>query len=314
MVALVLDTAASQGDLSEMNMEDVLPGGVPAFAVSLPKPPRTLALSEATRVLLRRYGEARGVNTRKDTPLFPSRKGSHKYGRKTQGRLSRWRIRLVFQEIARRQDLPVDGLFTSLQRTACLKIIEDAGWDASRGARLTGHVSGDSLLRFAMPQDPMEFHAHSGRRICPRGGKRFRHVYLVQEGESNIYKVGISERPRVNLIGLQRGNSQKLNLVFFWSLPYSDAKQVEDRLKEVLSPSHKHGEWYSLTIAQVEWIKKTQPNPSHDFGPLKKYGKKPFAKGHVRHRAPCNGSHTVGFAEEQLELPLPLMAPMGSAA
>lgn len=79
-------------------------------------------------------------------------------------------------------------------------------------------------------------------------------IYLIKS-ESPLgdiaYKIGITKRdPLDRLKDLQTGNSNKLELIQFFSSKY--ANKVEKSLHTRYQITHKHGEWFYLEDEEIE--------------------------------------------------------------
>ena len=79
-----------------------------------------------------------------------------------------------------------------------------------------------------------------------------KYVYAIQRGDSNQYKIGVSEQPIERMENLQHQNHMPLSLVFCRCTFM--AYQVERALHKHFRKQRITGEWFSLTQEQVNGI------------------------------------------------------------
>jgi hypothetical protein len=84
--------------------------------------------------------------------------------------------------------------------------------------------------------------------------KKADQVYLIQMGEDNVYKIGISNAPGKRLQSLNTSSPFELKLVHhFVAEPAADA---EAHLHTRFAAQHLSGEWFRLEPAQVVELKR----------------------------------------------------------
>ena len=81
------------------------------------------------------------------------------------------------------------------------------------------------------------------------------YVYLIRCGDTNYYKVGISENPNERLVCLQASNPHPLTVVALCLVGCkAEATRVEGETHRNLSKYHVQGEWFELpddVVAQL---------------------------------------------------------------
>jgi hypothetical protein len=77
-------------------------------------------------------------------------------------------------------------------------------------------------------------------------------IYLVRNGETNRYKIGISKDVPSRLNTLQTGNPEKLSLIR--AFPAIDALELEQELHNYYAAQRVVGEWFVLTERDVEYF------------------------------------------------------------
>jgi len=77
-------------------------------------------------------------------------------------------------------------------------------------------------------------------------------VYLIRNGESNKYKIGLSKNVFRRLNSMQTGNPDKLSLICFF--PAIDAFKQEQELHNHFSIKRSTGEWFILNDNDVNYF------------------------------------------------------------
>ena len=67
-------------------------------------------------------------------------------------------------------------------------------------------------------------------------------VYLIQEGDTNLFKIGFSKTPLKRLAGLQTGNPHELRIVKTWP----GTRFIETRFHSELEEIRGKGEWFKI--------------------------------------------------------------------
>lgn len=76
-----------------------------------------------------------------------------------------------------------------------------------------------------------------------------RYVYVIQEPETKLCKIGVSVNPKERLASLQTANPRPLVLrMLFW---HKDSSWLEMRLHSLFYAQHVSGEWFSVLPEQV---------------------------------------------------------------
>jgi hypothetical protein len=74
-------------------------------------------------------------------------------------------------------------------------------------------------------------------------------VYLIQKEQSNVYKIGFSNKPKRRLAELQTANDEKLEIKK--TVPVKNGFLVERLLHASFADSRKEGEWFVLSESEV---------------------------------------------------------------
>lgn len=78
------------------------------------------------------------------------------------------------------------------------------------------------------------------------------YVYLIQCGDSNYYKIGVSENVCERVKSLQMANPFTLRLIIVASFGSQEAaRSAETDAHHSLRDSRIHGEWFELTPLQA---------------------------------------------------------------
>lgn len=85
------------------------------------------------------------------------------------------------------------------------------------------------------------------------------YIYLLQSGETDCYKIGVSKNIETRIKELQPGNPYPIKLVAYADLSREDFREtaywmVEHSLHAMLDSVRLKGEWFSLTDRDVEVI------------------------------------------------------------
>lgn len=85
-------------------------------------------------------------------------------------------------------------------------------------------------------------------------------VYFIQQGEKNIFKIGITQHsPLKRLSQLQTGSSEKLSLIGF--LHVLDMKYAEKYVHRLFWERRLEGEWFEGDIKQIiKWLDESENN------------------------------------------------------
>lgn len=90
-------------------------------------------------------------------------------------------------------------------------------------------------------------------------------LYVIRQSNTDSYKIGITHNINKRFKTLQASNPYNIELVM--TCEYEDAGAVERYLHGKLKLDQIHYEWFTLTIPQVDWIKKysdTLPTMVHE--------------------------------------------------
>lgn len=69
-------------------------------------------------------------------------------------------------------------------------------------------------------------------------------IYIIRQGSSRLFKLGVSKCPEQRLKTLQTGNPAKLKLLF--TVPCTDAFKVEAIVHDHLKDHRVLGEWFHI--------------------------------------------------------------------
>lgn len=86
-------------------------------------------------------------------------------------------------------------------------------------------------------------------------------VYFIQEGKTDIFKIGITEKNVTNrLRSIQTGSSKKLRI--FGTIETDNQVFLENHLHFILSKHRLFGEWFRLNPLQVlEYLRQFETKP-----------------------------------------------------
>lgn len=87
--------------------------------------------------------------------------------------------------------------------------------------------------------------------IQTNGGFNPGYIYLIKNSD-NHYKIGITKNLGARFAQLQTGNSEKLTLINHSSV--QDNRFVEKFLHKKFKSLNTHGEWYSLSESDIQYI------------------------------------------------------------
>ena len=95
--------------------------------------------------------------------------------------------------------------------------------------------------------------------------KSFQIMYLIQMGDTNYYKIGITDNINKRWCQLQCGNPLELKVLSMWGHTQREViKKYERVFHRVLTNQKQrvraNGEWFKLTEEQVDIIKETAGN------------------------------------------------------
>jgi hypothetical protein len=85
------------------------------------------------------------------------------------------------------------------------------------------------------------------------GQPGYGHVYLIQKGDADVYKIGIAKHPRRRLRALQTGTPELLRLARIWYL--AEPYRVEQVLHRKFALACTRGEWFALSPAQFDAVR-----------------------------------------------------------
>jgi len=104
----------------------------------------------------------------------------------------------------------------------------------------------------------MYVHQKDLYRLVPGGC-----VYIIQLGETDIYKIGFSIDPQKRIKQLQRKSPIPLNLLW-WNFGH-DYKSIEKYLHHRFREQRVQGEWFQLSTEDILWITETYPLQYYGF-------------------------------------------------
>jgi hypothetical protein len=78
------------------------------------------------------------------------------------------------------------------------------------------------------------------------------YLYLIRDGNSNHYKIGISEYPKDRLKCLQIGNKTELKLIA--CCVHDNARKTEESIHNMLKEFKINGEWFELNEDMIVYI------------------------------------------------------------
>lgn len=79
-------------------------------------------------------------------------------------------------------------------------------------------------------------------------------IYLINQVDTSLYKIGVSNRPDYRRRTLQTGSPYKLKLFGEWECEVESAVEAERALHKKLSRFKTHGEWFDLTEGVLNWL------------------------------------------------------------
>jgi DNA-directed RNA polymerase subunit RPC12/RpoP len=82
-------------------------------------------------------------------------------------------------------------------------------------------------------------------------------LYIIQASDQR-YKIGVSTKPRQRLTQLQTANATTLNLIAVYA--HDHAYKIESKIHNDLSDKRTSGEWFDLTISEVQELQQRLKN------------------------------------------------------
>ena len=80
------------------------------------------------------------------------------------------------------------------------------------------------------------------------------YIYLIRQGDSNYYKIGMSKNPKNRLKDFQVASPQKLTLKHISECENAEPNQQEASLHKKFKEYHVRGEWYRFNENQISWV------------------------------------------------------------
>lgn len=77
------------------------------------------------------------------------------------------------------------------------------------------------------------------------------YIYLIQNGDTRLFKIGVSNKPKRRIKSLQTGNPLTLTLVCTIACVNVPAYRAEAIIHNHLKKHRVGGEWFSLTNDQI---------------------------------------------------------------
>ena len=106
-----------------------------------------------------------------------------------------------------------------------------------------------ALIDYGIDMSTIEaFWLHAKFDERPQPEPLLRHVYLIRQESSRLFKIGIANDPYKRLEGLQGANPNPLALVHAWRVP--EAEKVEKTLHRLFGKVRRRGEWFALSTDQ----------------------------------------------------------------
>ena len=69
-------------------------------------------------------------------------------------------------------------------------------------------------------------------------------VYIIQAGNTNLYKIGYTNNPERRIKGLQTGNPQSLRFVTIYETP--NPRELERKIHDIVAREKMVGEWFEI--------------------------------------------------------------------
>ena len=89
---------------------------------------------------------------------------------------------------------------------------------------------------------------------CPRRNETWQHewaLYLIEENDTGLIKVGTAWHPRRRLSTLQCGNPRHLSLKYIFVGSRSDCRFLEKTLLSWMSKDRLVGDWVSISADRI---------------------------------------------------------------
>ena len=72
------------------------------------------------------------------------------------------------------------------------------------------------------------------------------YIYIIHQGESRLFKIGVSNDPKRRLRALQTGNPHPLTLLRAFKCSTMSAYRAEAAIHQHLAASRRKGEWFEI--------------------------------------------------------------------
>lgn len=93
------------------------------------------------------------------------------------------------------------------------------------------------------------------------------YVYLIQKGDSNHYKIGITHKVNQRVKSLQTASSESLKIIHIFSTNFN--RKLESYLHRYFKSKQLSGEWFSLEELEVNTFLEICDKAENNFKLLK---------------------------------------------
>ena len=79
-------------------------------------------------------------------------------------------------------------------------------------------------------------------------------VYIAHCGETGLYKIGTSRRPKLRAYELRSGSAYEIKMVQLFRVYEPFARPFEKFLHTAFAHCRTHGEWFKLSGEELRWL------------------------------------------------------------